>query len=61
MRVLESRVTGDLPRVLVGFLPEELAELAIATTDLAVRKRLLDALGLLDRETAEALKEAMRP
>ncbi len=61
MRVLESSATGDLPRVLVGFLPEELAELAIATINPATRKRLLDALALVDAETAEALKEAMRP
>lgn len=56
---LASAKTGDLPRVAPALLADELAELAIATTSPWTRSRLLQALSLLDADTADALRAAM--
>lgn len=51
--------TGE-GRVLVSFQVDELSELAVATSDPAVRERLLCALSLLDEETANRTRALLR-
>lgn len=56
--LLSSNRTGDLPRVAIALLADELAELAIATTNPGTRRRLLQALALLEPAEATALADA---